>query len=108
MAQRFKALRDHSGLLRHLVVTNLRLRYHGTFFGFFWTVLNAFAMITIFTFVFSYILRVQIRAFPVFVFCGYVPWLFFSSSLINSCYSLYRSQALMEETYFPREIPVIA
>ncbi|MDD5092252.1 MAG: ABC transporter permease, partial [Candidatus Wallbacteria bacterium] len=48
------------------------------------------------------------RAFPVFVFCGYVPWLFFSSSLINSCYSLYRSQALMEETYFPREIPVIA
>ncbi|MDD2714481.1 MAG: ABC transporter permease [Candidatus Wallbacteria bacterium] len=108
MAQRIKLLLSHLQFLRHLVKIDIQLRYHGTFFGFFWTMLNAFAMITIFTFVFGYVLKVPLPRFPVFLFCGYLPWLFFSSCMINSCFSILKSATLVRKIYFPRETLVIA
>lgn len=108
MVQRIKSLFSYSVFLKRLIQINLKLRYHGTYFGFFWTMLNAFCMITIFTFVFGYILKVPLENFPVFLFCGYLPWLFFSSCMINSCYALLKNHNLIQKIYFPREITVIA
>ena len=54
MVQRIKLLKQYIPFMKRITGINLQLRYHGTVFGFFWTMLNAFAMITIFTFVFGY------------------------------------------------------
>jgi len=108
MARLIEKIKENGLLLSKLIKINLYLRYHGTFFGFFWTFLNAIAMLIIFTFVFSYILKINIPRFPVFLFCAYIPWLFFSSSMINSCHIFLKNHSLLQKVYFPRELLIIA
>ncbi len=77
-------------LLLALVRRDLTAKYKETYFGFFWNVINPLIMLAVYTVVFSTIFKVKLGhrgvtgSFPLFLFCGLVPWNAFAESL-NSC-----------------------
>lgn len=108
MVQRFKLIAEYIPLLNKLIKFNLYQRYHGTALGFFWSFLSSLSMMIIFTFVFKYVLRIQIKDFTLFLFCAYIPWVFFNASIINACNIFLKHKGILEKIYFPREILVFS
>ncbi len=91
-------------LLKNLVKRDLKIRYKSSFLGFFWSLLNPFLMMGVFTVVFSRILRFNIPNYPAFLMAGFMPWLYLSTSLSQSIHSVVGSAALLGKVYFPREV----
>jgi ABC-type polysaccharide/polyol phosphate export permease len=60
----------------------------------------------ILSFVFSTILRVGSEGvpFPLFVFVGLLPWIFFSGALGSATDSVVGASSLVTKVYFPREV----
>jgi len=82
------------------------IRYKQSMIGIFWAVLQPFSLMLLFTFIFSYILKMKVSgiAYPVFFYAGLLPWTFFSSALNYSIPSLTNHFNLITKIYFPREI----
>lgn len=100
-------------LQRHLiwnfVVRDLKSRYVGSFMGFFWSVIHPLVLLLSYSFVFSVIFRVERNlrgtdSFPLFLFCGILPWLYFQETVVRSCHSVVEQGNLIRKTLFPSEI----
>ena len=97
-------------LMVELVWRELRLRYRGTWLGFFWTLLNPLIMTLVYTLVFSHFLRLNIPKFPAFLFCGLLPWImWFTESVIMGTNSLVDHASFLKNAIFPSQIlPITA
>jgi ABC-type polysaccharide/polyol phosphate export permease len=82
------------------------IRYKQSMIGIFWAILQPLSLMLLFTFIFSYILNMEVSgvAYPVFFYAGLLPWTFFSSALNYSIPSLTNHYNLITKIYFPREI----
>ena len=89
--------------IRNMVVKDLKLRYQASVLGFLWSMLNPLLMLGLYTVVFSKIMRVQMENYTFFLFCGLMPWTFFSGSLMASTTSLLGNAGLIRKVYFPHE-----
>jgi ABC-type polysaccharide/polyol phosphate export permease len=104
-------LRRH--LVWNFVVRDLKGRYVGSLMGFFWSIVHPLVLLVSYTFVFSVIFQVKLpdplpQNFPLFLFCGILPWLFFQDTLQRSCTSVVDNANLLRKTVFPSEIlPVV-
>lgn len=96
-------------LILNLVNRELQSRYRRTFFGFLWSFLNPMLLMMVYTLVFSLFARIEMENYSSFVFCGLLPWLWFTSSLNDGVNSLINSAQLVTKTYFPVEIlPIVS
>ena len=93
-------------LLYTLTVFRLAVRYKQSILGWIWTALQPLGMMTIYTFVFSSLARVRSEGipYPLFVFSGLLPWIFFSGSVSNAINGMVSHSTLITKLYFPREI----
>ena len=93
-------------LLYVFVWRNLKVRYKQTLLGAGWTVLQPFLTMVVFTLVFGRLAKVPSGGipYPVFVFCGLLPWQFFAQALIRSSNSLVEERYLLTRIYVPRLI----
>lgn len=66
-------------LLQNLVVSDLMLKYKGTFLGFLWAVIKPIFIISTLLFVFTRLFQPDIENYPGFLITGFVAWNFFSS-----------------------------
>lgn len=99
----------YRGLIRNLVVRDLKVRYRNSALGVLWSLVNPMLMMLVFTIVFTVIApTTNIKKFPVFVLCGILPWNFFSFSVIGSIRSIVDNASLVSKVYFPREVLPIA
>ena len=90
-----------------MVIRHLRGQYKQSVLGYAWAFLNPLSLMIILSFVFSTILRVpppEGEPFPLFLFVGLVPWLFFSSALASGTDSVTNASSLVSKVYFPREV----
>jgi len=102
-------------LIHNLVSRELKARYRGTVLGFLWSFINPLLLMVIYTVVFGFIINPRDPAFdnnPVlyalFLFCGVLPWTWFSSSSIESSNILMIQGNLIKKVLFPAEIlPVV-
>lgn len=83
---------------------NLKLRYRGTVLGYLWSLLNPVLMMIVYSIVFSYIVRIGVKNYPIFLLCALLPWGFFSTSLTAASSSIVDNFNLINKVYFPREI----
>jgi ABC-type polysaccharide/polyol phosphate export systems, permease component len=104
MIQDFKELYDYREMLKSLVRKELRTRYKGSFLGFFWTFINPLMQLGVYSLVFPYIMRVRVPHYPMFVFVALLPWIFFSTALLNSTPVVINNKDLVKKVYFPREL----
>lgn len=95
-------------LFINMVKRDLRTRYKGSFFGFFWTFINPLLQLLVYTLVFSQILRMNIDKFSMFLFVALLPWIFFTSSTQEATKLIVSNSNIIKKVYFPREILPLA
>jgi ABC-type polysaccharide/polyol phosphate export permease len=113
MLGNLRALFRYRGLIQTLVARELKARYRGSVLGFFWSFVNPLLLLLVYTFVFSVILQgfrpVDIEPYALFLFCGLLPWTWFSSALTESANALLANGNLIKKVLFPAEVlPVVA
>lgn len=102
--QRVTQLFAYRSLLMNFVSKEIKLKYKDSFLGFLWSFMNPLIMLFIYTFVFKYILKLQIQNFELFLFTGLLAWNYFNISINMSANSLINQGNLLKKIYFPREI----
>src|SRR5580700_6183570 len=81
----------YRGLIVSLVARELKARYRGSVLGFLWSFINPLLLLLIYSFVFTTVMpnRVEgVQPYALFMFCGILPWNWFSSSLTDAAGSL--------------------
>src|SRR5207247_8410742 len=102
----------YRGLIQSLVVRDLKARYRGSVLGFFWSFINPLLLLLIYSFVFTVVLPgthpKEIEPYALFMFCGILPWTWFSSSLLESANVLIAGGNLIKKVLFPAEVlPIV-
>lgn len=107
----FNSIRElyrYRALIQVLVSRDLKARYRGSVLGFMWSMLNPFLMMLVYWLVFSIYLRNGMANYHVYLFCGLLPWVWFSASLLEGCNSIIAGSNLVKKVMFPAEIlPVV-
>ena len=90
----------------------LKARYRGSVLGFFWSFINPLLLLLIYTFVFTIVMPgargAGVEPFALFLFCGILPWTWFSSSLLESSNVLIAGGNLIKKVLFPAEVlPIV-
>jgi lipopolysaccharide transport system permease protein len=101
-------LSRYRALIAGLVARELRARYRGSVLGFFWSFVNPLLSLLIYTFVFTVVMP-GIRPkthepYALFMFCGILPWTWFSSSLLEASNVLVAGGNLIRKVLFPAEV----
>src|SRR5262245_58984496 len=107
MFANLKQLVRYRGLIQSLVARELKARYRGSVLGFLWSFINPLLLLSIYTFVFTVILPNRnpiAQPFALFMFCGILPWNWFSASLMEASGSLVAGGNLIKKVLFPAEI----
>jgi lipopolysaccharide transport system permease protein len=102
----------YRGLIHSLVARELKARYRGSVLGFFWSFVNPLLLLLVYSFVFSYVMvgahDPRIEPYALFMFCGILPWTWFSTSLSESAGVLISGGNLIKKVLFPAEIlPIV-
>jgi ABC-2 type transport system permease protein len=102
-------------LLSNLTLREIRGKYKRTVLGQLWSLANPLSQMLIYTFIFSFVFRVDpgrgdpsgVHVFALWLLCGLLPWGFFSSVVGQGMGSLIANAGLIQKVYFPRlVIPV--
>jgi ABC-type polysaccharide/polyol phosphate export permease len=104
MRDEFRELWRYRELLLTFVIRDLRVRYKNSVLGFFWSLLNPLATVLVMTVVFKYIMGNETQNYSAYLFAAYLPWTFFSMTLLDSSQSVLLHMPLIKKIYFPREI----
>ena len=109
-----RKLTANRSLLKNLVIRDLKQRYVGSVGGFIWSFVHPIVLLVCYTFVFSVVLqlrldpRVGTESFPLYLFCGILPWFMFQDTVVRSCGAITDNAALITKTVIPAEILPIA
>ena len=101
-------------LLKNLIIRDLKQRYVGSVGGFIWSFIHPIVLLVCYTFVFSVILMLRLDPkvgtdnFPLYLFCGILPWLMFQDTVVRNCGAITDNAALVTKTAIPAEILPIA
>ncbi len=101
-AARWGTFRRYSGLLRELVVRDIKVRYRRSFLGLVWTVLNPLLMMLVMTLVFSTIFRSNIENFPVYLLTGNIVFALNADSTSQALMSIVGNAGLIKKVYIPK------
>ncbi len=100
----WRELSDFRELLFFLALRDVKIRYKQTVLGVAWAVLQPLLTMIIFSVIFGRFAGVPSQGFPypVFVFAGLIPWMFFANGVAAAAQSLVNQQQLLTKIYFPR------
>jgi lipopolysaccharide transport system permease protein len=113
MIERLQQLVRYRALIQSLVARELKARYRGSVLGFFWSFINPLLLLLIYTFVFTVAVPGArgggVEPYALFLFCGILPWTWFSSSLLESSNVLSAGANLIKKVVFPAEVlPIVS
>src|SRR5688572_16425815 len=102
----------YRALVQSLVARDLKARYRGSVLGFFWSFVNPLLLLLIYPSVFTVVITrpetSRLEPFALFMFCGILPWTWFSSSLLESSNALIAGGNLIRKVLFPAEVlPIV-
>jgi lipopolysaccharide transport system permease protein len=96
-------------LVVHLARRELDATHRMTLLGWAWPLTRQLAQLAVLVFVFSSLLDLGIRNFPVFVFSGLIAWNWFSTGTSAATYSLISQRHLVFQPRLPAAvIPIVA
>jgi lipopolysaccharide transport system permease protein len=102
--QYWRDLWKYRELFYFLAWRDLLIRYKQTVVGVAWSVIRPFLTMVVLTVVFGKLGKMPSGGvpYPILVFCGMLPWQFFSTALSESGSSLVTNSNLISKVYFPR------
>ena len=101
---------ERRNLLFQLVRRDFEQRFVGSAAGWLWGIIHPLVMLISWVFVFQVCMRFRLPAgevttnYPLFLFCGFLPWLLFQDTVQRSASSLLEQSNLITKTVFPAEI----
>ena len=107
MIAAIRSLVRYRALVQSLVSRELKARYRGSVLGFLWSFVNPLLVLLTYTLVFTVILpnrQADIQPYFLFLFCGILPWTWFSASLAESSGVIIASGNLIKKVLFPAEV----
>ena len=104
IAVNWRELWDARELLGFLVWRDVTVRYKQTVLGVAWAVLQPVFTMIVFTVIFGKLAKMPSEGvpYPVFVYAGLLPWMFFSTAVTGASQSLVNQQSLLTKIYLPR------
>src|SRR5579872_1400035 len=102
--QYWRDLWRHRELFYFLAWRDLLVRYKQTVVGVAWSLIRPVLTMLVLTFAFGKLAKMPSGGvhYPILVFCGMLPWQFFSTALSESGNSLISNANLISKVYFPR------
>jgi lipopolysaccharide transport system permease protein len=106
----FELLFTHRRTIEAFVRRDIRARYVSSVIGLSWAVIQPLALLGLYTFIFSHVLRLRLggsdstATFALYLFCGMLPWLAFSEGLTRSTNVILEQAHLIKKVVFPSEI----
>ena len=100
---------ERRALVVELVRRDFRQRYVGSAAGWLWGVVQPLVLLLSWVFVFQICLKVTLPAgsitqnYPMYLFCGMLPWLLFQETVTRSAPSMVDHANLITKTVFPAE-----
>lgn len=100
----WRELFESRELLYFLVWRDITVRYKQTVLGVAWAVLQPVFSMVVFTIIFGNLAKMPSdgHPYPVFVYAGLLPWMFFSTAITGAAQSLVNQQSLLTKIYLPR------
>ena len=100
----------YRALVWALVCRHLNARYRGSVLGFVWSFLNPLCLIAVYSLIFQYYIRFHdVQHYTLFLFAGLLPWIWFSSGLLEATGAISGGGSLVTKAMFPPHIlPVVA
>src|SRR5215210_2896035 len=88
----------HRQLIATLTARDLKARYRGSILGFFWSLANPLILLAVYTLVFTkFFPRQVVEPYPLFLFCGILPWTFFAAAVLESTASISSNAGLIKK-----------
>lgn len=105
-----RELWNYRELLYFLTWRDLKVHYKQTALGAAWAVIQPLFMMIVFSVFFGRLAGMPSDGvpYPVFTFCGLLPWQLFANALTASSNSLVSNQNLITKVYFPRLVVPIS
>jgi ABC-type polysaccharide/polyol phosphate export permease len=106
----FRSLVVHRQAIRIFVGRDIRGRYVNSALGLWWAVIQPLALLTLYTFVFSIVMKQRLSQsdgtgeFALYLFCGLLPWLAFADATTRSASVIVDQTPLIKKVVFPTEI----
>ena len=93
-------------LLYFFVWRDIKVRYKQTAIGLAWAILQPFLTMLVFSLFFGKLAKLPTNGlpYPVFYYCGLLPWGYFATSLQNATNIMVEQQRLITKIYFPRVV----
>jgi len=111
MWSNLQQLPRYRGLIQTLVARELKARYRGSVLGFVWSFINPLLLLSIYSIIFTAFLPASKdlpTPYPLFMFCGILPWTWFAASLTEASGSLISGGNLIRKVLFPAEVlPIV-
>jgi len=107
----WRELRTFHEVARMLIRRDLIVRFRQTYFGFAWLLFKPLMLMAAMSFAFGFIAGFEknnAAPYPLIIFCGVIPWYFFSNAVPDSMNSLVGHLHIIQKPYFPRAIIPIA
>jgi lipopolysaccharide transport system permease protein len=108
--QYWRDLWRYRELFYFLAWRDLLVRYKQTFVGVSWSLIRPLLTMIVLTVVFGKLGKMPSGGvpYPLLVFCGLLPWQFFSTAMSESGNSLVMNSNLISKVYFPRLVIVVS
>ena len=105
-----RELAQYRELLFFLVWRDIKVRYKQTALGVSWALIQPVTAMIIFSVVFGRYAKIPSDGlpYPVFVYAGLLPWLYFAQTLTQSSMSIVGNTQLVTKIYFPRLVIPLA
>jgi lipopolysaccharide transport system permease protein len=91
-------------LIGLLVLRELKVRYKRSVIGLFWTMLNPLLLMIVYTIVFTTVMPVPQHNFSLFLLSALLPWLFFSTAVLQGVTSVLVNQELIRKVRLPQAV----
>lgn len=106
----FQSLWEYRELLYFFCWRDIKVRYKQTVLGATWALLQPFMTMLIFSVIFGHFAKMPSEGvpYPIFAYCGLLPWQLFALALSETSNSLVGNAHLITKVYFPRVLVPIA
>ena len=100
----------HWSTIKAFVRRDIHGRYVTSVMGLSWAIIQPLTLLLLYTFLFSYILKVRFgaagstKSFTVYLFCGMLPWIAFSEGLVRASGVILEQGHLIKKVVFPSDI----
>jgi lipopolysaccharide transport system permease protein len=102
--EKLSVIISHRQVIKSMVVKNLRGKYVGSTLGISWAIINPVLIMLVITFVFSQIMKTEIKYFPILVLSALLPWNFFINSIMESATSMETNAQILRQFVMPKEV----